>query len=144
MENPSETPSSTTSSPRTIVYEGRFPSLNEVLQLAKTHWSVYSKEKERLTTAVAWEAKAAKLRPCTSPVRVTFTWMEANRRRDVDNISHGCKYVLDGLVEASVLEDDSPKYVSEIRHNFMVDKDRPRVIIDIEEIAKEEEDAGDV
>ncbi len=114
--------------------QGQFPSLNEVISVSKTHWSHYAKMKKQLTTSVALQARAAKLKPVTKPVRVSCHWYEKSRRRDVDNISHGCKYLLDGLVEAGVLEDDSQRHVPHLEHHFDFDRDNPRVRITIEDL----------
>ena len=115
--------------------QGQFPSLNEVIRVSKTHWSHYAKLKKKLTTSVALQARAARMKPVTKPVKVIFHWYEKSRKRDVDNISHGCKYLLDGLVEASVLEDDSQRHVPHLEHHFDFDKDNPRVVVTIDELS---------
>ena len=46
------------------------------------------------------------------PVFMEYTWVEKNRRRDLDNISSfGRKVIQDALVETGVLKDDGWKYV---------------------------------
>lgn len=35
---------------------------------------------------------------------------ESNNRRDDDGVMHGMKYILDGLQEAGIIKNDSPKY----------------------------------
>ena len=47
-----------------------------------------------------------------SPVTVRFTWVEGNRRRDIDNVAFAKKFVLDGLVQAGVIGNDTPQYVT--------------------------------
>jgi Holliday junction resolvase RusA-like endonuclease len=111
-----------------------FPSLNEVIRLAKTHWSHYAKLKKELTLSVAIQARAAGLKPTEVPVRVCFNWFESSKRRDVDNVSHGQKYILDGLVEAGILNTDGQRHVLQLQHHFYVDKDNPRVEVEITEL----------
>jgi Holliday junction resolvase RusA-like endonuclease len=111
-----------------------FPSLNEVINVAKGHWGQYAKLKKELTLSVAIQAKCAMLRPVEGRVKVVFHWYEKDRRRDVDNIAHGSKYILDGLVEARVLQTDGQKHVAQLQHYFEVDKENPRVVVEIVEL----------
>jgi Holliday junction resolvase RusA-like endonuclease len=124
-----------------LTIRSSFPSLNEVINVAKQHWGQYAKLKKDMTLTVVLEAKVAKLRPRENPVCVVFYWYESNQRRDIDNISaFGTKVILDGLVEAGILQGDGQKQIPRIRHYFAVDKDNPRVEVQLLEI-KEEHDA---
>lgn len=60
---------------------------------------------------------------------VSFTWVERDRRRDLDNVASGQKLVLDGLVAAGALVDDGWRGVSALRHSFSVDAKRPGVMV---------------
>lgn len=75
--------------------------------------------KARWTDAVAWAAKAAKIRPLKKAL-FRFSWHEAHRRRDPDNIIAGTKFVLDGLVKVGVLENDGWSQVLLMEHAFYV------------------------
>ena len=123
-----------------LVLFDRFPSLNEIVEVAKQHYGAYATLKKHLTMSVAIQARAAKLKPVESKVEIRFRWLEENRRRDPDNVRHGAKYILDGLVEARVLQDDSQKYIAGLSDTFLVDKSNPRVEVDI--IPLEEESDG--
>ena len=62
----------------------------------------------------------------------SFLWIERNRRRDKDNVAAGGrKLILDGLVEAGILPDDSWKYVVGWEDHFAVDKVKPGVRVTI-------------
>jgi Holliday junction resolvase RusA-like endonuclease len=112
---------------------GQFPSLNEVIRMAKSHWSLYAREKKKMTESVAWMASA--LKSHERPVSVTFTWWEPNARRDVDNCrAIGCKSILDGLVMAQVIKSDGQKHVQQLRDFFYVDRENPRVLVTIEDL----------
>ena len=114
---------------QTLVIESRFPSLNATLAAAKRHWSIYAKEKRRLTLSVALLCKAQQLKPVKRAV-IRFTWYEKNKRRD--NISAaGKKPILDGLVEAGVLKDDGWSVIHGLEDRYFVDKERPRVEVTI-------------
>jgi Holliday junction resolvase RusA-like endonuclease len=60
-------------------------------------------------------------------------WIEENRRRDLDNVSGSRKFILDALVKAGVLPDDSPKYVRAFTDTFGYAKEA-KVIIEIEKM----------
>jgi len=114
------------------------PQLNDVLNDAKRHWSFYSIKKKKETDRVTRLAEAARCRSVDRPVRMWFTWFTKDRRIDPDNLTHGVKYVLDGLVTAKVLSNDTRKWVKGLYHEFEVDKDNPRV-----EVAWKEEEETD-
>lgn len=91
---------------------GRPPGANDLVRMG--HWKVSSvRERWRKTTVdAAVEAMAAS--PVSLPweplARATLgvTWRcKTKRRRDYDNLVSGIKPLLDGLVLAGVLEDDS-------------------------------------
>ncbi len=115
-----------------IVIPGRLPGLNEIIAAAKSHYAKYSTEKKAYTEEVAWLAKQARL-PKLEKVYLFITWFEPDRRRDPDNIMTGQKFILDGLVAAGVLPNDSQKYIAGIVHRFRVDRKNPRVEVVIED-----------
>ena len=65
------------------------------------------------------------------PVKLKITWYEKNKRRDIDNITFATKFIQDALVKAEVLPDDSQKYINAVEHKVFVDKENPRVEIEI-------------
>lgn len=65
------------------------------------------------------------------PVEIVFTWHLKDRRKDLDNVAFAKKFVLDGLVAAGILPNDSMKYVSGFRDLFVVDVEGPRVDIEM-------------
>ena len=109
---------------------GRLPGLNEIIAAAKSHYAKYSTEKKEYTEEVAWLAKKAKL-PRYEKSYLVITWYEPNSRRDPDNVMAGQKFILDGLVQAGVIPDDSQKYILGIYHRFMVDRKNPRIEVEI-------------
>lgn len=88
--------------------------------------------KQSETNRVMYEALQAKLGAITAyPVKLEFRWYAKDKRKDIDNTAFAKKFVLDGLVEAGVLADDSRKYVSGFSDEFFVDKENPRVEVEI-------------
>ena len=122
-----------------ITIPGELPNLNAALAGAKRHWSSYAQIKKQQTNKVAWIARG-QLTPVTPPVDLVFSWVTKNRRVDPDNISHGAKYLIDGLVNAGILPDDGRKVIRSLTHLFPPPDPRaPRVDIQLIEIKGSDE-----
>lgn len=67
------------------------------------------------------------------PVIGKFTWIEENKRRDLDNICFAKKFILDSLVELGILKDDNRKMVCGFEDRFEY-ADKSKVIVELEEI----------
>ena len=109
----------------------KLPSLNEYVNACRSNPYVGAKMKKDSEELIGWFIK--KIVPFRNPVEVSFTWVEPNRRRDVDNIAFGKKFILDALVKNGVLQDDSQKYVRALSDSFQIGKDY-MIILEIKEI----------
>lgn len=112
---------------------GRLPGLNEYTSACRTNAHAGAKMKRAAQDSVLWAIRAARIEPMAGKVDVHVTWVEKNMRRDKDNIRHGIKYILDGLVEAGIIKDDSWTYIGELSDSYLVNKREPRVIVELEE-----------
>ena len=124
-----------------LVIPGRFPSLNEYVSAERANRSYAASIKRRETKRVKVAARdglrteGGELIRFVNPVVVSFKWVEPNARRDVDNIAFAHKFILDGLVDAGVLENDSRKCVIGLQDEFPEpDPDNPRVEVMIMEV----------
>ena len=119
-----------------------FPGMNEVVAANRGGWGGGHALKRRMTELVARAAREAMgdvgwIAPLV-PVRVSMTWHEVNRRRDVDNVMSAQKFVLDGLVEAGAIRGDSRRWVPEATtHEVVVDKDHPGVTVEVTTMEEE-------
>ena len=119
-----------------------FPSLNKALDLAKRALrvrknkyknrtyvgSMYDVQKAKLCKLIAEDAKTQHDIILTKQYMIVFCWYSKDIRRDPDNIEHGQKYILDGLVRAGILPNDGIKNVGGGKvHAFFKDKSNPRV-----------------
>lgn len=66
-----------------------------------------------------------------TPCRLQFTWYVKNKRTDPDNIAFGKKFILDGMVKAGVMPDDTFKHIIGFTDEFIVDKDNVGVKISV-------------
>ena len=122
-----------------ITIPGELPNLNAALAGAKRHWSSYAQIKKQQTNKVAWIARG-QLTPVTPPVDLVFSWTTKNKRVDPDNVSHGAKYLIDGLVNAGILPNDGRKVIRSLTHYFPEPDPRaPRVDIKLIEIKGSDE-----
>lgn len=67
-------------------------------------------------------------------VYLKFKWVEPNRKRDKDNIAFGKKFIQDALVKSGVINNDGWEYVVGFEDSFAVDKDNPRIEVEIIEV----------
>lgn len=67
------------------------------------------------------------------PVKGRFTWIEENKRRDLDNICFAKKFILDSLVELGILKNDNRKMVCGFEDRFEY-ADKSKVIVELEEM----------
>lgn len=68
----------------------------------------------------------------SNPVKIHFHWIEANKRRDLDNICFAKKFILDALVKFGKLRDDNRKCVTAFTDTFGYG-DQTKVLLEIEE-----------
>lgn len=113
-----------------LTIPGRLPGLNDMIDTARGNRYASAKQKKEYTELVAWCAKRARL-PHFDRVDIVITWHEPHRQRDKDNIMAGQKFVLDGLVEAGVLENDGWKQIGDVTHRFRVDAKNPRIEVEL-------------
>lgn len=112
---------------------GALPNLNEIISEAKRHFGKYSEMKALYTDMVAYEAKRQKI-PKSNRADYVITWYLPNKRKNKDNVMAGQKFIFDGLQRAGIITNDGWQQIGNVTHRFEVDKDNPRVEVDIVEV----------
>lgn len=111
----------------------RLMGLNEYTRLNRENKYKGNQAKQREQAYIMWCIKEQlgdlKL---DKPVIGHFTWIEENKRRDLDNICFAKKFILDALVQAGVLKDDNRKIVINFTDSFEY-ADKSKVIVELEE-----------
>jgi Holliday junction resolvase RusA-like endonuclease len=117
----------------TITIEGELTDLNTYINAERTNRFIGAQLKRKETERVALETRAAKVPPVSRyPVTISFRWFSKDARKDIDNVAFAKKFILDGLVLAGVLQEDSRKHVAGFgSEEFYIDKARPRVEVSI-------------
>lgn len=115
-----------------IVIPGELTDLNEYIRQERGNKYAGANTKRTETDYVCWTVKQ-RYKPIRSDkrVRVLFTWFCKNQRKDPDNIAFAKKFILDGLVTAGILEGDGWKYIKGLSDDFEVDKEFPRIEVEI-------------
>jgi hypothetical protein len=113
-----------------VLHGERPPSWNKFY--AGSHWRERKQDADRIHLLVlaALNGRPARM---VKPVEIVVTAFFKGRQFDPCNVP--AKIYIDGLVQAGLLVDDTPRYVDSVTTRSRKDKDRPRVEILIREAA---------
>lgn len=117
-----------------VIIRGELTDLNSYISAMNRNRFLGNDVKKKQTFLCEMSARESKLKQFIKPVKIQFHWYNKNSRKDIDNIAFSKKFILDGLVNAGVLKNDSRKYVTAFSDFFYIDKENPRTEIVIEEI----------
>lgn len=112
----------------------RLPSLNDYIHKINHNRYAGNKFKQDIQDDICWaiitQLKGLKIK---KPVILHITWIEANRRRDVDNVYSAVKYIQDALVKMQVIKNDNSKWIVDVKHQIQYAK-QSKVIVELEEL----------
>lgn len=118
-----------------LVIKGRLDGLNEFISAQRTNRYKGAAMKKTNQQIVELAIRRQLHTQIECPVILHYVWYEKNRKRDLDNVSgFGHKVIQDALVECGILHNDSPKEVVGYSDKFEVDREFPRIEVEIEEI----------
>lgn len=100
-----------------------------------------AKSKRSYTKICALSVKTAinqgfEIKEDEMPIDLHFKWYVPNRKKDKDNIAFSKKFILDGMLKAGLLENDGWKQIGNFRDSFYIDKENPRVVVEIEGVSE--------
>ena len=107
----------------------KLPSCNEYINANRRNKFVGARLKSKTEDDICYYIKD--LPNFEKPVKINFTWVEKDNRRDLDNCAFAKKFILDALVKAGKLKDDNRKYVYAFTDSFEKGNET-KVILDIE------------
>ena len=109
-----------------LVIPGKLDGLNEYTNANRTNRYKGSKMKNHNEHVIFQAIRQAKLQKVDKyPIHLKITWYEPNKRRDIDNITFATKFILDSLVKMGIT------YVDKITHEVLIDKNNPRIEVEI-------------
>ena len=110
----------------------KLPSCNDYINECRKNRYAGAKMKAEIEESIGWYLM--KLPKFEKPVKINFKWIEGNKRRDLDGICFGKKFILDALVKSGKLTDDNRNYVYAFTDTFEYAKET-KVILTIEAAA---------
>lgn len=117
-----------------IIIKGKLPSRNEAERASRAGWQSGAKFKKQWQNYCAWQMRGVE--PVKQPCKCIVTFYEENYRRDNDNVISGLKWALDALQQMKIIENDSHKLLRLIVNPVEVDRDNPRIEIELESLEK--------
>lgn len=95
--------------------------------------NVCKKKNQKIVSLAIQQAQAiGALKPVENyPVGLKIKWFEKDSRRDWDNVTFAKKFIQDSLVNEGILMNDSRKFVSWGTDDVLVDKENPRIEVEI-------------
>jgi Holliday junction resolvase RusA-like endonuclease len=111
----------------------KLPSLNEYIRACRGNKYGGAWMKKQVESELMWYIQ--RLPKFENPIVIDFLWIEQNKKRDLDNIAFGKKFILDALVKAGKLKDDNRRCVTAFRDSFDY-ADESKIILTIKEIRK--------
>lgn len=115
----------------TIEIPMKMPSINTYINACRRNRYYAAKMKNDLEDDII--VFVSKLPRFDKPVKISFSWIENNKRRDLDNVSSSKKFILDAMVKCGVLTDDNRRCVTAFSDSFSYGKEA-KVILTIEEV----------
>lgn len=123
---------------KTLIIEGTLCGLNEYTRACRTHRQVGAKMKKEaeyiITSYIMQQLKGIHF---DGTVELSFRWYEPNKKRDLDNVCFAKKFILDALVSNGIIVADGWKGVVGFTDKFFVDKENPRIEVDIRGVNNE-------
>lgn len=118
-----------------LVIPGRLMGLNEYTRACRGNKYAAAKYKKDIEDVIVFHIKTQlKGARFEKPVFLSFYWYEPSKRRDLDNVAMGKKFVLDSLVKSKTIPNDGWSNVVGFKDSFFIDPKNPRVEVEILEV----------
>lgn len=109
----------------------KLPSLNDYINACRINRYAGATMKKNIENDIALFIN--KLPKFDKPIKINFTWVESNKKRDLDNICFAKKFILDTMVKCGKMKDDNRNYVVGFTDDFSYAKEN-KVILNIQEV----------
>ena len=112
-----------------------FPSWNDVLAQYGRKPQIGNRTKQEMQMMCVNAIRRQLNLVIDKPIKITYTFYEPDRKRDLGNLLFVDKIFEDALQVCGVIKNDNQNFVKGITANeVQIDKDNPRVVVEIEEI----------
>ena len=122
-----------------VTIYGRLPGLNEYIDAERqSKYKAAALKAQSMQLVMIYAKRDLRKWRAKGPVYMRYTWVERDRHRDKDNVSgYGRKVIQDALVKLGYLRGDGWAHIVGFSDDFAVDKVRPRIEVEIEEVTNE-------
>ncbi len=114
--------------------QGKLPDLNTYIKTERGNRYAAAKLKKKATEKVMLSIQDRT--KIDSPFTLNINYYCKNKRKDKDNIAFAKKFILDGLQKRRTITGDGWKDVEYWQENFYIDKENPRIQVEINENSK--------
>ena len=111
---------------------GEYCTLNEYSDAERTHYHYGASIKKAETNRAMIELKMQWDGVPIPKSIFKFTWYRKNRRTDPDNFCFSVKFLMDAMQQVGIISGAGWKNVTGYIHAWEVDKENPRVEVEIE------------
>ncbi len=115
-----------------VTISGRLPGLNDYSRVCRSGAKAGATMKRKTERAISWAITESQAEAVHGKVKVSFLWVEPDRRRDLDNVAFAKKFILDALVRRGIIDGDGQAHVVGFADSFAVDPAEPRVEVVVE------------
>lgn len=116
------------------------PTMNDIIQVARQHKFAANAQKKKwggiTQKAIEKERNGEDISFVDCEPYIHFSWMFSNKKRDRDNIEAARKFILDGMISAGLLKDDSFDAIADLSRDFAIGADNVLVTISTHPIIK--------
>lgn len=107
--------------------KGELTDLNKYIRIERGNKFAGANIKKDETNRIWIECKQQHIEKQKKGCFIVFQWYAKNSRKDKDNIAFAKKFILDGLVQAGVIESDRWDFISGFLDVFYIDEKNPRI-----------------
>ena len=97
----------------------KLPSLNEYIKAINNNRHIGGRFKRNVQNGILWQLPNIKIK---KPITIDYIWYETNKKRDLDNIAFGKKFINDALVEKGIIENDNYQHIKGFSDSFVFGK----------------------
>lgn len=121
-----------TSNEWTVTIPLKFPSLNEYVDKCRLNYLVANAYKQKIEAQII--PYLSELPRFEKPIEIGFLWVEDNKRRDLDNVAFGKKFILDAMQKGGKLKNDNRKFVRRFTGDAFAYEKEAKVVLTIREV----------
>lgn len=111
------------------IIDMKLPSLNDYINACRNNRYAGAKLKKEVEDVIMWYLNS--MPRYEQPIKIHFTWVEGNKKRDFDNICFAKKFILDAMQKCGKIPNDNHKYVRSFTDDFLYSH-KTYVIVEVE------------